>query len=287
MNSESKENIFPKGEEHEKTHFATTWQPIAWMNARQRRNHGSRMSAAIGDSIGHRDQLLSALTDNLSGTAEKVLVGLNWTVVVGPFGVGLSHSPKRGTNGCSALPAPGNYAGQELTQLARLAVSDNVFEQAIGHAAINAHHNRYDLSGEDINGLDLVEDRGEKTVVVGQFPGLAKRVPSAAVIEREARPGCYPESAAATLLPAAEQVLITASAMSNGSLANLLRLARDAYVVLVGPSAPMSPILFDFGVNAISGLIVRNTEALLQAAAEGGAVAALRPHSRFMTLRAE
>lgn len=245
------------------------------------------MSAVTEDESSYRDQLQAALTGNLTGTAEKVLVGLNWTLVVGPHGVGLSHTPKRGTNGCSALPAPGSYAGRKLAELARLTAAENVFEKAIGHAAINAHHNRYDLTGKDINGLDLVEDRGEKTVVIGQFPGLAKRIPNAAVIEREPRPGCYPESAAETLLPAAEQVLITASAMSNGSLAHLLQLARHAYVVLVGPSAPMSPLLFDFGVNAVSGLVARNTKALLQVAAEGAAVAALRPHSRFITLRAE
>jgi uncharacterized protein (DUF4213/DUF364 family) len=231
--------------------------------------------------------LASRLSANVTGTADQVLVGLNWTVVVGPLGVGLSHSPARGTNGCNGLPAPGSYAGQKLMELTRLTASENVFEQAIGYAAINAHHNRFDLQGSEVNGLDLIEDYGEQTVVIGQFPGLMKRVPNAAIIEREPGPGCYPEEAAADLLPAAKQVLITGSALTNGSLAGLLPIARQAFVALVGPSCPLNPLLFEFGIDAISGFVVRNTEALLHVAMEGGAVAAMRPHGRFLTLARE
>ena len=241
------------------------------------------MNTQISDSTG----LAARLSENVTGTTDHVLVGLNWTVVVGPLGVGLSHSPARGTNGCKGLPAPSSYAGQKLADLARLTASENVFEQAIGYAAINAHHNRFDLSGSEVNGLDLIEDHGEQTVVIGQFPGLMKRVPNAAVIEREPRPGCYPENAAADLLPAAKQVLITGSALTNGSLAGLLPLARKAFIALVGPSCPLSPLLFEFGINALSGFVVHNTEGLLHAAMEGGAVAAMRPHGRFLTLARE
>lgn len=242
------------------------------------------MTATVCDGDDLMNSMIDQLTIGITGIADNVLVGLNWTVVVGPLGVGLSHSPIRGTAGCTGLPAPGSYAGQKLAQLARLAKSENVFEQAIGHAAINAHHNRFDLTGVEQNGLDLIEDRGEKTVIVGQFPGLAKRVPNAAVIERRPRPGCYPEEAAETLLPAAEQVLITASALSNGSLGHLLSLARNSFVVIVGPSAPLTPILFEFGIDAVCGFSANNTEALLRMVMEGGAVAAMRPHGRFLTL---
>lgn len=228
--------------------------------------------------------LAERLSENVTGAADHVLVGLNWTAVVGPLGVGLAHSPAKGTNGCNGLPAPGSYAGQKLTELSRLTSSENVFEQAIGYAAINAHHNRFDLEGSNKNGLDLIDDHGERTVVIGQFPGLIKRVPNAAVIEREPRPGCYPEEAASELLPKAEQVLITASALTNGSLENLLALCQHAFVALVGPSCPMSPILFSFGVDAISGFVVRNSEALLHGIMEGGSVTSMRPHGRFLTL---
>lgn len=229
--------------------------------------------------------LVERLSDGVTGTAERVLVGLNWTMVVGPVGVGLSHSPARGTSGCFGLPAPGSYAGQKLAELASLAWSANVFERAIAFAAVNAHHNRFDLEGDDGNGLDLIEDHGERTVVIGQFPGLEKRVPGAAVIERNPRPGCYPAEAAATLLPKAVHVLITASALSNGTLEPMLPLLPSgAFVALVGPSAPLTPALHDFGIDATSGFVARDVEPLMQVVMEGGAVSAMRQYGRFVTL---
>ena len=119
------------------------------------------MNAA--NSLGSQRSITEILSDGVSGRAETVLIGLNWTVVVGPLGVGLSHSPVRGTSGCSGLPMPGSYAGQKLTKLVELAQSQNAFETAIGHAALNAHHNRYDKEGLETNGLDKVNDHGEKT----------------------------------------------------------------------------------------------------------------------------
>ncbi len=242
------------------------------------------MQTATDVPTSRATDMLQALSRDLTGLAERVIVGLNWTMVQGPGGIGLSHSPARGTNGCYGLPAPGSYAGQKLVELARLATVENDFERAIGHAAINAHHNRFEITGSERNGLDLVEARGERTVVIGAFSGIEQRLPGAAVIEREPRPGYYPESAAETLLPKAEQVVVTASALSNGSLAGLLELARDAFVVLVGPSAPLGPALFEFGVDATSGFVAQNPDALAHVIMEGGTVSAMRPHGRFVTL---
>ena len=45
-------------------------------------------------------------------------------------------------------PAPGGYSGRELADLAALWRSENVFERAIGVAAVNAHWNRFDLEAE-------------------------------------------------------------------------------------------------------------------------------------------
>jgi len=236
------------------------------------------------NSLGSQRSITEILSDGVSGRAETVLIGLNWTVVVGPLGVGLSHSPVRGTSGCSGLPMPGSYAGQKLTKLVELAQSQNVFETAIGHAALNAHYNRFDKEGLETNGLDMVEDHGEKTVVIGQFPGLSKRLPNAAIIDRNPSKGCYPEEAAEILLPNAKQVIITASTISNGSIEPLLKLAKNAFVVIVGPSAPLSTKLFDFGVDIISGFVTTNTKSIIHAIMEGGTVAAMRPHGRFLTL---
>lgn len=229
-------------------------------------------------------RLYEQLSRTASGVVRQVVIGLNWTLVESANGTGLCHTPSRGTAGCFGLPAPGAYSGRRLEELAPLWMSENVFERAIGIAAVNAHWNRYDLRGSSRNGLDQIEDRGEKTVVIGRFPDLAKRVPSAAVIEREPGPDDYPESAAPALLAEAEFVAITASTISNGSLPGVLDLIGSAKTVLVGPSTPLAPPLFDLGIDVLSGFVATDLEGIVRVIQEGGGVKAMRRFGRFVTL---
>lgn len=242
------------------------------------------MTIQASESTGDR-ALRGCLTEDLSGVAERVVVGLNWTLVVGPGGAGMAQTPARGTAGCRSLPRPGSYGGQSIASLAALWDSENVFERAIAVAAINAHWNRFDLEGSSQNGIDLIENRGKRTVVIGRFPRIAERHPGIAVVEREPRPGEYPESALSTLLPKAEFVAVTASAIVNGSLPRILALSRDAFVLMIGPSTPLAPTLFDIGIAALSGFVVADVEQLARAVSEGAAVSALRPFGRYTTIR--
>ncbi len=224
------------------------------------------------------------LIADLTGVAEQVIVGLNWTLVLGPNGAGMAQTPARGTAGCRSLPRAGTYSGQTLAALAALWNSDNVFERAVAVAAVNAHWNRFDIEGDGANGLDLIENHGVRTIVIGRFPGLADRLPGIAVVEREPRPGEYPESALPMLLAEAKYVAITASAIVNGSMAGILALCKSAFVLVLGPSTPLSPRLFDHGVDALSGFIARDVDKLARAVSEGAAVAALRPYGRYATI---
>jgi uncharacterized protein (DUF4213/DUF364 family) len=250
----------------------------------ERQEGVTALSRYATESVAERG-LYETLATRVSGIAERVIVGLNWTLVVGPDGAGMAQTPARGTAGCRSLPRPGTYAEQPLATLAALWTSDNIFEHTIAVAAVNAHWNRYDVEGSAANGLDLIENRGERTVVIGRFPGVADRHPGIAVVEREPRPGEYPESALPTLLPNAEFVAVTASTIVNGTLPGILALCRDAFVLMIGPSTPLSPALFDLGVDALSGFVARDIDKLAKAVSEGAAVAALRPHGRFATIR--
>ncbi len=233
---------------------------------------------------GLSDPLYADLIDGVTGTAKRVIVGLNWTLVEGEQGAGLAHTPTRGTNGCQSLPDPGHYVDRDLSGLASMIASDNIFEITIAIAAINAFHNRFDCKGSTRNGLDLVTANGLKTVVIGRFPGLEKRMPGAAVIEREPGPDDYPETAAEDLLPRCEHLIITASTLLDGALPHLLSLAPQAYTVLLGPGTPLAKSLFQHGVDAASGLVVEDIAALAAAIAEGGAVRAMKRYARNLTV---
>lgn len=229
------------------------------------------------------------LYDDLArGVAEdpalRVVVGLNWTMVEGPHGVGLAQTPDRGTPGCLATPEAGLRAGRTLRELAELVHSWNPFEAAVGVAACNAHYNRFDLAAEPVNGLDALQG-AEHPVVIGGFPGIAQRIPGIRVVERRPGPGQYPEEAAQWLLPAADAVLITSSTLANRSLPRLLSLARHARVALVGPGAPLTDRLFAYGVEASSGLVAEDVAGLARCVAEGGGARDLKSFCRTATLR--
>lgn len=242
----------------------------------------TKQAPALFSGLDH--PLYADLTNRVSGVARRVIVGLNWTLVEGPNGTGLSHTPTRGTNGCRSLPDPGSYSGRDLAGLASLVASDNVFEIAIAIAAINAFHNRSDRAGSETNGLDLVEPCGEETVVIGRFPGLDARLPGAAVIEREPGPGDYPETAAERLLPASRYLVVTASTLLDGALPELLALAPQAYTVLLGPGTPLADPLFGHGIDALSGIVVDDVDGLAAVIAEGGAVRAMKRHAHNLSV---
>ena len=227
--------------------------------------------------------IAETLSDGVSGRAEIVLIGLNWTLVVGPLGLGLSHSPVRGTSGCSGLPAPGSYAGQKLAELAKLTKSYNVFENAIGYAAINAHHNRSDITGSKKRSRygrrPRREDRRGRSI-----SGPRKTIAECGDHRTRSAPRMLSGRGGGNTLTKRQAGHYHASAISNGSIAPLLDLSKNAFVIIVGPSAPLSAKLFDFNVNAVSGYIAMNTDALIHTVMEGGAVSAMRPHGRFLTL---
>ncbi|HEY0838129.1 MAG TPA: DUF2478 domain-containing protein [Azospirillum sp.] len=214
----------------------------------------------------------------------RVLVGPKWVMVEADGGVGLAARPAFAPD--AGIPAPDGWAGTRLKDLARLAArSWDPLEMAVGVAALNAHYNRADLRGPDVNGLDLLKGVEGRVVVVGGFPQVAQRLPDAHVIEIAPRPGEYPEPACDWLLPGAEGALVTASALANRTLPRLLTAARGARVVLVGPGTPLTPRLFDYGIDTLSGFVVRDATAVAEAIAAGAASKQFHVHGRFVTLQ--
>jgi uncharacterized protein (DUF4213/DUF364 family) len=114
--------------------------------------------------------------------------------------------------------------------------------------------------------------RGKKVAVVGHFPRLEKLRDAArefSIIERDPQPGDLPDAAAEYLLPAMEVVFITGSSLANKTLPRLLELTANAYVGLVGPSVPMTPILFQEGIDSLSGTVFLDFPRIAKAIAAG------------------
>jgi len=192
----------------------------------------------------------------------RISCGQRWIMIEGPHGAGLAYLPQNPKELVKWLPA---YRQASLGQLAALSQSWDGLEMAVGLAAINAHYNRFDLDGHLGNGAHLFRREIARMVAVGVFPGMAETLPNAMVIKHEPGRGEYPLEAMDNLLPGCGGVVVTASNIANRKLPRILRLSQGARTAVVGPATPLTPRLFNYGVDVLGGLVISDPEGLAQA----------------------
>jgi hypothetical protein len=160
-------------------------------------------------------------------------------------------------------------------ELAELVYSDSTMEVSIGMAAINSLLEIDESNSVEINAADVLADRGrgKNVALIGHFPFIARLRPSLRelwVIEQHPAEDEYPAEAAPDLLPRADVVAITSSAFINHTMEGLLELCQpEATVMVLGPTTPLSPILFDYGVDILSGTKVLDKAAVLRSVGQG------------------
>jgi len=180
------------------------------------------------------------------------------------------------------VKAAGGLIAKGALELAQMAYSSSLMEAAIGMATINSLLEVEEERCVDLNAGDLLAERGKgkRVAIIGHFPfvsPLRQVVAELWVIEKHPREGDLPEMEAERMLPLADVVGITGTAFTNHTIEGLLRLCRpDAYVALIGGTAPLSSILFHYGVDAISGTKVVDPKAVLRGVSQGATFRQLR-----------
>lgn len=170
--------------------------------------------------------------------------------------------------------------GKPLRDVAALVKSWNFIEASIGMAAINAYYNHYEkLKNEpqvqvDIDAFQRYQSlvKGKNVAVIGHFESVSdlySDICRLSIIEKEPRDGDYPDSASEYLLPEQDFVFITGMTFTNKTLPRLLELSKNARTILLGPSVPFAPVLFEFGVETLSGFCVTEGNACLDAIQSG------------------
>jgi uncharacterized protein len=220
------------------------------------------------------DDLLNSITED--APIRSILVGVHWTVVCSHnCGLAAVLIDRSLPHGEAKVRDVGFLHLKSARELAEYARSENPVEASIGVAALNSLLVVDESQALQINAGDvLVENGSRKNVaVVGHFPFVSKLRPAVGqlwVIEQHPVEGEYPAEAASHLIPQADVVAITSSALINHTLDGLLALCRpDAQVMALGPSTPLSPILFDHGVTILSGARVLDEAAVLRTVGQG------------------
>jgi uncharacterized protein (DUF4213/DUF364 family) len=170
---------------------------------------------------------------------------------------------------------PGLLLEKTAAELARLAFSPSIIEAAVGMAAINSLLDIDEARCEILNARELIAQKGKdkKIAIIGHFPfipELRKLAGQLWVIEKNPEEGDLPEDASENYLPEADVVGITGTAFTNHTIEPLLKLCRkDAFIVVLGDSAPLSPILLDYGIDAVSGTRVLDPDLALRYVSQG------------------
>jgi uncharacterized protein (DUF4213/DUF364 family) len=167
------------------------------------------------------------------------------------------------------------FEGQSALELTRSALLNNTLAASLGLAALNSLIEIDASHCVDLNAADLLlrQGAGKNVSVIGHFPftdDLKRVAKNLWVMEKWQRPGDHPEGDAETYLPRSDVVALSSTTLINHTLPDLLRLCpRRSLRMLLGPTTPMTPVLFDHGIDILSGSLVTDVRKAIKSIGEG------------------
>jgi uncharacterized protein (DUF4213/DUF364 family) len=241
---------------------------------------------------------MSVLEDLLASlgrdaAVREVRTCVHWTAVVSSQQCGLASSIQREQQGQGhqSVRGVGTLHERSALELAQYATSDILLEASIGMAAINSLMDVDQERCVELNAADWLAERGQgkRVAVVGSFPFVPKlreEVGELWVLERHPSEGELLAEEASSIIPQADVVAITGTSLINHTLDDLLALCRpESSVMVLGPSTPLSPLLFDYGVDVVSGTVVVDTDLVLTLIGQGATFRQVKgPGVRLLTM---
>jgi uncharacterized protein (DUF4213/DUF364 family) len=239
-------------------------------------------------------EILKSIMSSIEEDApvSEVRRGLHWTAVVSRH-CGLASTIAHGgcTHGAGG-GMEGNFTKMTALEIARLCLDNDPAKATLGLAAINSLINVDHDIHQGMDGLNIIKELagGKNISVIGHFPyldELAENAKNLWIIEKQPMPGDHTEDAGNELIPQSDIVVITSTTLINKTLPGILELCKEGSVkMLLGPSTPLSPVLFDYGIDILSGSIVTENNVVLRSVSEGASFMQLKRNGgvRFVNI---
>lgn len=240
------------------------------------------------------DEIITGLPE---GKIVDIRVGQHWSGVLvevdGQKRCGLASIP----HGCYEML--GEYKGElrlfrdqkSAKALAQQANRHDTLFASVGQACINALIPPQPGTWTDINAGEMIarQGKGKRVAVIGHFPFIPEvrtQVAELNVLEQHPEEGDLPAEEAPRIIPQMDVVAITSMAFINGTMQSLLELcAPHAYVIILGPSTPLSPVLFKYGIQMLCGSVVENISPVLDRIEAGDGFRQILKHGvRLVTI---
>ncbi|HAX61939.1 MAG TPA: hypothetical protein DCX95_05225 [Elusimicrobia bacterium] len=205
---------------------------------------------------------------------KQIQIGLRWTAVVSK-NCGLASTMPRECTGEEEAMDSGFLTKMGAKELALWVLSEKIEKASVGMAAINSLIDIDKSKCKEMNADNIIKEKGKnKNIsVIGHFPfveelkGVAKNL---WVIEKHPKGDDLAETDAENFLPLSDIIAISGTTLINHTFEKLVSLCpKKSIKIVLGPSAPLSPILFDFGIDYISGCEVTDTDIILKFITEG------------------
>jgi hypothetical protein len=196
-------------------------------------------------------------------------------IAVASHRLGLAAHLRMGEESAYSEMASSPLVGKSARDLTIWLMEDGWLRAGIGMASLNSLLEiDYDKLYET-NAKHIVADRaaGKNLLVVGHFPFvnvMKPKVRNLWVMEKQPGVGHISEEEGYELLPEADVVAITGSSLINHTFERIMVNCKSAsYKIMLGPSTPLSPVLFDYGLDALGGTLVEDTDTVLAMVEEG------------------
>lgn len=238
--------------------------------------HTPRLADMQPDSI--EGDLVNAMLRSLirpDAPVEQVVSGDKFIAVIAGGRMGIS-SLLGAQPGEQEASMTNEVIGMSAARVAEYLLRPSPYAVCLGMAALNAA-TAPDTDSEikdERPAEQLIADLGRnKTVgIVGQFPfvgSLREKVGALHLFELRGAPDAVPRERWEDVLSGLDVLAITATALLTRQMAFYLSHAAGAVSIVLGPTTPMSPALFGFGVDHLCGSVVTNPHPVLEGIRSG------------------
>lgn len=207
------------------------------------------------------DRILSSIT-RPDAVVEEIIAGPKFIAVKAGGRMGLSAllgaSPRD-----QEKDLEHQMVGKKVKEMAALIRKPSPFSISLGFAALNAanvpdiHH----VDASNFPADDLIARLGKNKItgLVGEFPfveSLKNRVGTFHLFELRPVPNAVPRDQWERVLAELDVFAVTGTALLTRSMAWFLSRAPQAKIVILGPTTPFCPVLFEYGADYLCSSVV-------------------------------
>ena len=210
--------------------------------------------------MGLVDDLIASV-ETRDAQVRDITVGASWIMVassacgISPGGAHMRQQRDRFAD---------RLCGKPAAHLLDLVSSADRLERSVGVATLNS----LILGQTDFRTFRpyrLPRARGKTIAVVGEIPvpeGLKDVAAEVLTIARQPTADAYDGGSAAESLARADVAMIDGSLITDHTLGHLLDLAKSCYTIVYGPATVLSPVLFRYGADQLSGVRVTDEDSV-------------------------